>query len=360
MAASPSEIVEIVEQTVWRPAPAEVAEPPWIGHVRLSPDGERLAFVQVTEDGAGIFVEERDGQVAQLASCDDELLPEDLLWSPGGDRIAYRLAEDDSQRCKSVVGWLSSTPPPAGEPVPVTSELERIMATAFHWRPDGEAVALFSGESHTIAFFDVAPSEPGAAGVSLIGRARDSDEPRFPARIAIARDGARIALVVRDTFDECLSVWVYEAQEDGGYQRSHLTEVPGTLAYVCPFWSAKGVSLGLLISHLERQRSGIVMFLGGKKGQRGITLYESDLCDPPQPPAYGPAGKSIAFFQTVQDPDDPKHLPARLVLLGCHDHAITPLCEPGEISGAPRFTGSRTLVIDGEDQATVLKLSAKC
>lgn len=332
--------MQVVERKTWRPACAGEAK--WVGHVRLSPDNTRIAYVRVEDERAGIFVEDRDGETHEVVESEDGMLPEDVRWSPDGKWLAYELAESSDGPGRRTVGWAKAKGGQIGE----------VLGTTMRWHPDGDRLAVYSSHNRALALYSLDGTD-----VSLIGGAPDSGEPQFPPRIAIAENGKRVALCTRSTFDECLAVWVFEAGNNGsGYESSFLTEIPGHEAFCSPFWSPEGVSVGLMISHLERQKSGIVVFHGGGGTGRGHVLYENELVDPPATPVWSPNGKAILFMQTVRDPADPDGFPSQLVMLNVKKRVLQALVAPGEVFGEPRFIGKKRIVIDGDDAAYILAL----
>src|ERR1035438_407081 len=64
--------------------------PGWISHPRVSPDGERVAFVehpQVGDDSGGIHVVDREGKDKVLS--DGYLSAWGLAWAPGGKEVWF-------------------------------------------------------------------------------------------------------------------------------------------------------------------------------------------------------------------------------------------------------------------------------
>jgi dipeptidyl aminopeptidase/acylaminoacyl peptidase len=345
MTRSGNEAIRIQERRLLRPRMADEAR---VEHVRVAPDGKRLAFARRDGEHAGIYVQDPEGNARRVLEC-TELMPEEITWSPDGKMLAYRLSEGGELGSRRRVGWASSSAP---------GEVGWVGGAAHAFRPDSGAVFVFS--SPTLSECEVAKDSG-----ERVGFATDTGDPRFPPRIAVSRDAAQIALSVRNSFDEHLAVWIYQRPEGaaegappGPYQTSFLTEVPGADACAIPFWSPRGVSVGLLIVHFEREKSGIVVFRGGEGD--GEILYESELVDAAEAPAWAPSGDSIAFMQAVEVPTeaDPDALAYRLAILSCAERVVVPVTGPEKALGQPRFLGARALVIDGGEEAHLLTFEA--
>lgn len=340
MTTAGKEAIQIQERRLLRPKMADEAR---VEHVRVAPDGKRLAFARKDEEHAGIYVEDAEGKTQRILEC-REMLPAEITWSPDGKLLAYELSEGDEVGTRRRVGWASSTAP---------GEIGWVGGSAHAFRPDSGAVFVYS--SPILAVCDVTKDSG-----DRVGFAKDTGDPRFPPRLAVSRDAAQIALSVRNSFDEHLSVWMFQRAGDQGlvgaspYQTSFLTEVPGAEAFAVPFWSPKGVSLGLLIAHLEKEKSGIVVFRGGAGD--GEIVYESELVDAAVAPTWAPSGDSIVFMQAVELPTDadPDAIAYRLAALSLAEHAVVPLTGADKLLGQPRFLGARGLVIDGGEEAQLI------
>lgn len=328
----------MVDKRTWRPACADEAK--WVGHVRLSPGRERIAYARVEDDGAGIFVEDSDGETLLVMTCEDDMLPEDIRWSPDGKWLLYLLADSDEEPGRRTIAWAKAK----------GGQVAEVMGNVAQWHPSGDRIGVYASANKTLAFFSL-----DGADVSLVGQAPDSGEPIFPPRMAMAKDAKRVALCTRSTFDECLAVSIFELDKSKNYEASFLTEIPGDQAFCAPFWSPKGVSVGLLISHLERQRSGIVLFHGGNG--KAHVVYESHLVDPPATPTWSPNGKLIAFMRTIDDPADPDGFPTQLAVLNVKQRVLQAVSGPNEVFGEPRFDGKKRIIVDGDDAAHTFVLA---
>lgn len=326
------EELRVAETRLWTPTLAEGATAEL---ARVSPDGKRLAYASILEGKATLCVEDRKGSTQSVTAW-EEMLPESIVWSPDGAMLAYVLAEDRDIDSKRVVSWVKVD---GGKPE------GNVGGSVCAFRPDSGAVIVYSQGARTILAYGI-----GSEDVTLIGHALHNGDPAYPPRLAVSHDGSKVAISVQDTFDEVFSVYVYK-REGEAFATSYLTDVPGTAACVCPFWSPKGGSLGLLISHAEREKSGIAVFR--PSDAEGTLLYESDLVVPPVAPDWSPSGNFIAFVEAVEAP--PVGVLSRVALLDCREKTLSRVTAAGEILGGPRWLRSSVLVIDGGRDATILR-----
>ena len=176
------------------------------------------------------------------------------------------------------------------------------------------------------------PESALSPALARIVHDRDDHDPHFPPHIAV---GPKTAFTCRSVARNVTEVWVDDAR---------LTEIPGSAVHPCPFWSPDGRTLGLHLVHLEQEKSALLIVPDLKGG--GEILYESDLVDLPEPGAWSPSGRSIAFLRTKA----PKHEftktgDAQPVLLNVATGEFCPLTDPGEVSGRPRFLDDRRLSV---------------
>ena len=136
-----------------------------------------------------------------------------------------------------------------------------------------------------------------------------------------------------------------------------LTEIPGSDVHPCPFWSPDKKSLGLHIVHLEDEKSALIVVWNLQGG--GEVLYESELVDLPEPGAWSPSGRSIAFLRTKA----PKHEftktgEAQLVVLDAASRELWPVTKSGEASGRPRFLDGRRLAVEAAPKSRLFEFIA--
>ncbi|MFC6905295.1 S9 family peptidase [Halalkalicoccus tibetensis] len=110
-----------------------------VGDPRLSPDGERVAFVRTVprddeECEATIYTASLGGGEPRRFTL-AEGVDSEPRWSPSGDRLAFVSTRGDDDRPQL---WVA--PVDGGEARPVTDVVGGVSGIA--WRPDGEAIAF--------------------------------------------------------------------------------------------------------------------------------------------------------------------------------------------------------------------------
>jgi hypothetical protein len=189
-----------------------------------------------------------------------------------------------------------------------------------------------------------------------LGPVDDDADPHFPPHVVVSPDGSKIAFTTRRVDVDICAVWITE-KSDQGIATTLLTEIPGAAAQVWPFWSPKGVTLGIFIVHLEQEKSAVVLV--PKLEGDGLLVYENELLDLPEQPAWSPSGHAIAFFGTEQARHEfTKSGPARLVVLDTQTHARVFVTAPDEVRGRPRFLDGARLAVDGGSSAHVLTFAS--
>jgi dipeptidyl aminopeptidase/acylaminoacyl peptidase len=311
-----------------------------IGLVRLAPDGRRLAFARHDGEARGVWVDDPNVQTGPTrVVASDGWRAEEILWSPDGQHVAYLIGGGPKPGGGRAVGWAKSF---------AHGEIGRADGVALCWSTKGTGLLVADLERKAVV---ARALDPAAPPVELC-RIDDDGDPHFPPRLTAAPDGSRVAFTCRRVADSVAEVWII-AQESEAAKASLLTQIPGSALHVLPFWSPKGVTLGILMVHLEHDKTGIVV-VPRLEGD-GEILYESELLDRAETPAWSPSTRFIAFFQTpAAQHEFTKSGPSRLALLDLEKRAIVGLTEPDEIKGNLRFADDKTIVVDGGAVAHVL------
>jgi dipeptidyl aminopeptidase/acylaminoacyl peptidase len=311
--------------------------------VRVSPDGLRLAYVRGDATGTGVFLADPEtGWSRRLAAYPAPV--EELGWSPDGSVVAYVVGTPLPVGAERFVAWAATTGP---------GEVGRAPGAAFAFSPNRPALFLADVSERALVRHDLVSGKR-----QKLAELADEGDTSFPSRIAVAADGKRIAFTARTSMKRVLEVWVL-AREDDANTVSLVTKVPGAAVHVRPFWSPKGVTLGLGIVHLEQERSAILAVprLTGD----GEVLHTDERCDAPVTPVWSPSGHTIVHFVAGEPGASP---PQRLALLDPKARAgravVDPETnEPPPFAGDPgsfaiRVLGDRHLAIDGGPHATIL------
>lgn len=308
--------------------------------VRLAPDGRRLAFV-LRDGEAGIYLDDLETGPVRVARCQG-WQAEELAWSPDGEHLAWVVG--GPPRGRRVIGW-TRTHGAAREAEP--DGAARAPGFAFCWSVRGSGLFIADLERGVVVSQPVA----GDALPKVLARIADDGDDPFPPRLAASPDGRALAFTSRRARTGSGEVWIV-AQDDERPAARQLTEIPGEAMHLVPFWSPRGATLGVLLVHLDRDRSGIVI-VPGLEGE-GELLYKNRLIDPAECPAWSPDGRRIAFMHTPRPRSDLSASgPSQLALLDPSTRALTMLSEPGAIEGTPRWHDAATLVVDGRDAAHI-------
>lgn len=348
--------------------------------VRLSPDGQRWAFVSGRSAPQTVSVGAAEPQLVgdqpYRVPRDDEptvdagptLLalcrggpPADLRWSPDGQHVAYRIA-GFPPGFGDRIGWARTDKP---------GEIGSLPGTAFAWAPKGQVLFVANTDAYHLGRVEMDSGR--FQQLAELIHARDA---RFWPQIAPSPSGEQIVFTARHQPEDTVRVWSV-ARQDGEPTAELVTLVPGADIHVLPFWSPKGRSLGLQVVHPEQQRTGLIV-LRNMQGE-GEILYRNESLDGPLPPAWAPDGKAIALYcqratddlaappkPMAPEPLDPAERPTggpappmpdqTLCLLDLETGEPQPLAERGELSGELRFLDERRLVVDGGPTAHVLTI----
>jgi dipeptidyl aminopeptidase/acylaminoacyl peptidase len=332
-------MTEITSRRELRPRAPEGAA---IGHVCVSPDLRRLAFSRADADAPGVYVEEIATGGPPALVCGEDVPIEGIAFSPDGVYVAYLVGSEQPTGRERTVGWAEDA---------AEGELGRVGGAAFAWTPKGSLLVADLEQEQLVQYNALTAVSRDLMPLS------DAGDIALPPRIVVSPKGKRIAVVCRRPEDAVTEVWILE--RDAGQVKSRLlTQVPGLDASVSPFWSPKGMTLGLGVVHPTHEQSAIIA-VRRLKGE-GEILYERELLDPAAPPAWAPSGDSIAFFM-AEGPSYPELGEAaaqRLALLDCRTRELRPLAGPRVEPGAPVFLDRATLLVEGGAAATLFTFDA--
>ncbi len=328
--------MKLLSRQILRPPAPEGA---LLSLARLSPDGARLAYVRADGERYGVYMADpATGWNRRLAAYDAPI--EGLAWSPDGAHIAYVVGSKLPLAGERRVAWGGGGPGEAG----------RLQAASFAWSPAKATLFLADVAGKALLRQDAAAGEARKLA-DLVDRG-DAD---FPPSIAVSEGAKQIAFTSIDPLKDEVSVHVLGRDDSGAAALTLVTKIPGGDVHVRPFWSPRGVTLGLYIAHAEQERSAVIAL--PKLEGDGIILYSSELLDAAVTPAWTPSGKGIVLFSAGDDGS------FGLALLDASSRSEAPRlpewlrdpespAEPllwGELPRGTqlRFTGPGTLVLDG-------------
>jgi Tol biopolymer transport system component len=314
--------------------------------VRLSPVGNRVAFVVHDGNAPGIYAGDPGNPVSALRLVETRRHTiEDLAFSPDGAHLAYRIAAPLGG--SPAVAWSSSTAP---------GEISRVQGAAFAWTPGGNALIIADSARKLLIRYAIPSGKPAE-----LTELEDDMDPAFPPRIAVSPDGARVAFTTGRAGEEVSELWVIE-RDGNQIVPTLVTEVPGASVHILPFWSPKGPTLAFFAVHEEQQKSALIVLPRLDPESEGMVLYESSFVDRPRTPAWSPSGKSIAFLRVEEEDrediaEGASMAPSRLVLLDAYRESFVAVTAPGEVDGQPSFLDDRTLAVDGGRSAYLVTFS---
>jgi hypothetical protein len=316
----------------------------WARLVRLAPDGRLLAWAS---EGGVYLGDPETGWSRRIAAYAGAPI-EALDFSPDGAFLAWIVGSKLPLASERFLAWSRTTGP---------GEVGRTAATAFAWSPSKAAVFLTDVRDKGLFRLDLE-----AEARRKIADYTDRGDAEFPPSIAVSADGKRIAVTRTDARDDVIELHVLARGAEAETEDRLLTQIPGARAHVRPFWSPKGVTLGIAIVHLEQAQSAILAMV--RLEGDGEILHARERVNAPVTPAWSPSGRSIAFFAAERP--GRRSAAQRLALLDVaerrgpflprplHDPAGTPLLWAGltrDFSLA--FRGDATLVLDGGPAAEI-------
>lgn len=191
-----------------------------------------------------------------------------LRWSPNGEHVAFVQDGAEPTGQARTVAWKRISRDPAHS---VREPLHRVSGGGYAWTP----------RSKSLVIADIQGGRLVRQGVELgpaleLCALEDDGALAFPPRIVLTRDGTKIAITSRQARDDVNNLHVVERRE-GEVHHELVTSVPGVDAHVQPFWSPRGNSLGISVSHLEQVRSAILIW-GQMRGE-GVVIRQDDVVD---------------------------------------------------------------------------------
>ncbi len=262
--------------------------------VAWSHDGSRIAFVGYTDpDGDGIlagdiFVMNADASnVLNLTqSADDDVWPE---WSPDGQFIAF--VSNTAEGAHIGIVPVSAEPDPAADTAADAPAV--ILATPGSqpaWSPDARSIAFatLSAVGSDIALLDVECALGRAAceinPTPLTTDGLGNERPEW------SRDGARLAFI--SLRDDGPDLWVMGA-DGAGLTRLTTTALPITSLA----WSPDGARLAFEL--FDVAATDVDLYLANADGSGVSVLVDAPTHD--SAPAWSPDGQLIAFQSTSED-----------------------------------------------------------
>ncbi len=149
--------------------------PGWISHPRVSPDGERVAFLehpQVGDDAGGVHVIDRQGADKLLA--DNFLTEEGLAWAPDGKEVWFTASENEGNGRSLDAVTLSGAQRIVAR-VPAALQLEdigrdgKVLLSRQSWRRELSGMIAGMAKEQDFSWLDYSfPAELSADGKVLL------------------------------------------------------------------------------------------------------------------------------------------------------------------------------------------------
>jgi hypothetical protein len=317
-----------VHETVLPPAPSGGT----VRMVKISADASAVAYVVTGGSAPGIYAGSLRGNSHQrLLECRGFHAAE-LAFSPTNKHLAYRTPRTSSQ--PDQVGWIElENPQNAG----------KMDAVAMGWQASGKGLVVYDAGSEHLTRVEVANGS-----TRTMAHLHTDVGPIVRPFISASPDGEHLVFTTRDVDDDLSRVYYLERSEEEVAHKP-FTAVPGADVHVMPFWSPRGVTLGLYIVHLPQQKSAAVAFrrLEGD----GEVIYESASADAPIVPAWSPDGSRLAFYKKSGE----RLYDLVVVTLQSGASEIVAAGQ-SQVPGELRFLDDAHLAIDGVAPARILAL----
>lgn len=333
-----------------------------LGRVRISPRGDLLAFTVAEGGGRGeaLCVSPPGGARRLLAAGGDHRRMQ-LAFSPDGTRVAYVLRGSAPGAASKGIAWVGvggergasgeASAHASGSASAETREGALSPGLSFSWMPQGEGLIIADPANQRVY------EKPLDGPSRSLARVVSDADPQWAPAVAVSADGSRIAFTTRSVRRKISAIW-YVDRRASRETAELLTEVPGASVRIQPFWSPSGDTLGLLMVHLEQQKSAIVLLPDLEAD--GDIVYESGLLDLPERPTFSPSGQHVFFFRTIK----PSHKftsagPPSLFSLHCASGRLAALTTPGDVEGTPHFLDGRTLAVDATGEVHLFRMGSE-
>jgi len=299
-----------------------------VSQVRLSPDGQQLAFT-VNGKNAGLYVGAADAEAPQKTLSSkiswrklvgyNDWNTTNYKWSPEGRHIAYRIAAG-TPGLDDRVGWV---------PTEKRGKLEWMAGQGFAWANQNSVLYVLDAGALSVMRHDL------SKGTSRkVGDFHHHHSNIHPPALVPSPDGSKLIYTSRNMLEDATHVFISQ-RKSGEVVSEPLTWIPGASVHVHPFWSPKGVSVGLHLVHYGLDTTGMVLV--DKLAGDGDTFYERDGLDPSATPAWTPDGNAIVF-QREGD---------ALTKLDLATRELKAMEAGGR--GTPRFLPGGQLVLEGDN-----------
>jgi TolB protein len=253
-----------------------------------SPDGQKVAFVELEIDGgeqsASLHTADRDGNAVVEAFADPEQVPFYLYWAPDSQKVSFLSSSPGSPEL-----LLQLVPAAGGE----VQTLDAGQPYYWHWSPDGTQMVIHVGGAAVDAGARVAVLGL-EGGVSETGLAH---RPTFFQAPAWSPDGGRV-LLAAETEDEQRALIL---ADNNGVEQSRLATFEGGIAFG---WSPDGSHVAYIAGDAQTLGTlGQLTIVNPSNPEEAITVEN----DPVMAFFWAPDSDQLAYFvpEIVQPTAEP-------------------------------------------------------